>query len=244
MLENADLVFVHGLLGSLSFFEPEKHLAAKVHTPDLWGYGGEPLKPELSLLDQVEYLRSYLEQHVAKPCWLLGHSVGGAIITLYARRYPQSVAGIINVEGNFTLNDAFWCQSIANKTLADWCFEYRTIQGNPQQWLLDCDIQSSSQRLSWAEQILSYQSAETVHAVAKAVVSGTGSDDYRSTVAWLCSSGIPVYLLAGEYSLEGWDIPHDVRQNCEELMVMKAVGHMMMLEQPAEFCRLIESMMQ
>lgn len=43
----------------------------------------------------------------------VGHSVGGAIAMLCAHTYPDHVRRIVNVEGNFTLADAFWFYEIA-----------------------------------------------------------------------------------------------------------------------------------
>jgi lipase len=39
---------------------------------------------------------------------LIGHSVGGVVAAGYAHRFPKRVASFVNVEGNFTLADAFW----------------------------------------------------------------------------------------------------------------------------------------
>ena len=240
MSKDIDLVLVHGLLGSLSFFKPENYLPnINVLCPDLHGYGKSPLKNNLTLLDQVDYLKQYLQTEANSPCWLLGHSVGGAVVTMFAAQYPDLVAGIINVEGNFTIKDAFWCQSISEKNPADWEIEYLKMMSDPEKWLSDSQVSLSSERVLWAKEILAYQDAATVQAVAKAVVNGTDSANYVSIVSKVMDSHIPVYLLAGQYSLEGWDIPDNVRNLAKALIVTKETGHMMMLENPTEFCSVI-----
>ena len=241
MSQTNDLIFVHGLLGSLSFFDPAHYLPdINVLSPDLHGYGESPLKADLTLQDQVDYLKQVVETQASGPSWLLGHSVGGAVVNLFAAQYPDLVAGVINVEGNFTIKDAFWCQSISQKNPQTWNTEYQQMCSDPEKWLSDSQIALSPQRVLWAREILAYQDADTVQAVAKAVVAGTESDEYLSTVRKVMESSTPVYLVAGEHSVGGWDVPSDVRKLANELVVTKDTGHMMMLEKPEEFCSLVK----
>lgn len=241
MNKNIDLVFVHGLLGSLNFSNPEEYLPGfNVLNPDLHGYGDSPLKDNLTLQDQVDFLKGFVDQGANRPCWLLGHSVGGAIVNMFAAQYTELVTGIINVEGNFTIKDAFWCQSIAEKNPKDWEAEYEQICSDPDKWLENSQISISPKRSAWAKGILAYQSADTVQAVAKAVVNDTSSSKYLPMVNNVMDSHIPVYLVAGEYSVSDWDIPKSVKAVAKELVVTKESGHMMMLEKPEEFCSLVE----
>ncbi len=238
MSQTNDLILVHGLLGSLSFFDPASYLPdINVLSPDLHGYGDSPLKTDLTLQDQVDYLRQFVESQASGPSWLLGHSVGGAVVNLFAAQYPNLVAGVVNVEGNFTIKDAFWCQSISQKYPQTWNAEYQQMCSDPEKWLSNSQIALSPQRVLWAREILAYQTADTVQAVAKAVVTGTDSDEYLSTVKKVMAT--PVYLVAGEHSLPGWDVPGDVRKLAKELIVIEGTGHMMMLEKPEEFCSLV-----
>jgi len=235
-----NLVLVHGLLGSLSFFDPQRYLVGiNVLSPDLHGYADSPIKPMLTLQNQVDYLKSFIDTKISEPTWLLGHSVGGAIVNLFANQYPEQVAGIINVEGNFTIKDAFWCQSISKKEPQAWKAEYEHMCSDAEKWLTESQIEPSPQRVSWAKEILAYQNADSVQAVAKAVVEATDTNEYLAIVNKVVSSDIPVYLLAGEQSLAGWDIPNSVRQGAQEQIVVDNTGHMMMLEKPEEFCRVV-----
>ena len=241
MSKNIDLILVHGLLGSLSFFNPEEFLQKiNVISPDLFGYGDSLLKNNLSLQDQVDFVKQSIEKNINKPCWLLGHSVGGAVVNILASQHPELVKGIINVEGNFTINDAFWCESISSKELKAWEAEYKLICRSPEKWLDESQISSSPQRLSWAKSILSYQDASTVQAVAKAVVRDTDTQEYKLIVNQVVESNIPTYLVAGEYSVKDWDIPENVREAAVKLCVIQESGHMMMLEKPEEFCKLVD----
>lgn len=232
---------MHGLLGSLRFFRPEEFLPnVNVVSPDLFGYGDSLFKEDLTLQDQVDFVKQSIEKCVDKKCWLLGHSVGGAVVNILASQCPDLVEGIINVEGNFTINDAFWCESISHKELKNWEIEYEQIRGAPEKWLEESHISITPQRLEWAKSILAYQEAKTVQAVAKAVVRDTANQEYESIVSQVAESNIPTYLVAGEHSLNDWDIPENVRKTAVKLCVIKESGHMMMLEKPNEFCKLVE----
>ena len=242
MAHDNTVVMVHGLLGSLAYFEPNKRLPdIEIHTPDLWGYGDIALKDALSLQDQVDFLKQFVEQNLAGPFWLLGHSVGGAIVNLFAAQYPHQVKGIINVEGNFSLRDAFWSQSIAKQPFDQWQLEYDVLAGDPEQWLVSADITPTSERIEWAASILSYQQAATVQAVARAVVKETDGQAYTDTVNHVFGSQIPVYLVAGEYSEKQWHVPDIATTLAAQRYAVKEAGHMMMLEQPDAFCQLIEA---
>ena len=133
------LVMIHGLLGPIDYFGPQSFLPEfELHTPSLPGYGLEPKNwngQAPSLRSQAAWVAQYLRSRVARPAWLLGHSVGGAIAMLAAGLVPELVKGIVNVEGNFTLNDAFWCRKIAAMSDEAWAAEYRRMQADPTAWL-------------------------------------------------------------------------------------------------------------
>lgn len=242
MAQNENLVMIHGLLGSLSFFKPETYLSGiNVYLPDMYCYGDSKCLEHLSLNNQVEYLEDLILKKINKPVWLLGHSVGGAIATLFASKHPEIVKGIINVEGNFSLNDAFWCQKIASMDTQEWEEEYEKIVSHPQQWLKDSNIIVTPQREAWAIEILHFQSALSAQKVAKAVVSETGTDAYKNTLNEIISNQTLVHLFAGELSNDGWDVPQSYTENAASYTVLENTGHMMMLEKPEEFCNVIQT---
>ncbi len=241
MNKRSNLLLIHGLLGSLDFFQPNELMPnINVMSPDLFGYGDVKTKANLSLQDQVNFIKTFVDENGNAPFWLLGHSVGGAIANLFAYQCPELVQGIINVEGNFTLKDAFWCQSIAKKDPAIWELEYKNISSQPEKWLTESNIALSPQRIAWAQNILSYQKAENIQAVAKAVVHETDSEHYKTIVNHVSESNMPVYLLAGERSVNSWDVPKRVRKTAKALHIIDNTGHMMMLEKPEIFCTLVE----
>lgn len=241
MVQTENLVMIHGLLGSLSFFEPEKYLPGiNIHTPDMYNYGNSTCIENLSLQDQADYIEQFILKEIKQPTWVLGHSVGGAIATLLASKNPNIVKGIINVEGNFTLNDAFWCQKIAKTDYNLWNEEYNEICNNPKKWLEESNITVTSERLRWANAILSFQTALSAQQVATAVIESTKTETYKDKLNGIIESEIPIHLLAGEFSKKDWDIPQKYLNSCASLNVIANSGHMMMLEKPKEFCDFLQ----
>ena len=231
---------IHGLLGSLDFFDPSSYLDDyQLIFPKLQGYTGALQQPISSLQQQVEIVKLAIDQQAQGAVWILGHSVGGAIATLFAEQYPERVLGFINVEGNFSLQDAFWCQKISQLSAPQWALEYQQMQAEPEHFLADSDIQITEQRIMWATAILQHQSATAVQGVAQAVVSDTGAESYQRSIQALIEHRIPHYLIAGEQSAPDWHVPQSVIDSAAASYEIPGTGHMMMLQQPQLFCQLI-----
>jgi pimeloyl-ACP methyl ester carboxylesterase len=248
MKKSNHLVMIHGLLGSMHYFSPDKYLEGiTVHTCDLMGYGArqqDVAGTTLTIEEQARSVARYLRERVDQPCWLLGHSVGGAVTMLAAELEPARVRGIISVEGNFTLNDAFWCSKIAALPESDWLTELQMMMDDPGAWLRRSDIEPTPQRIEWARSILHNQPAPTIQAMARAVVKETSDPAYLRRVRSVVESGMPVCLLAGEKSASGWDVPAWTRSAARDDLIQKGAGHMMMLEDPATFCGIVRSIVE
>ncbi len=239
------LVMVHGLLGSLDYFESaQRVVGAHVLTPDLLGYGCQRDADSrlLTLAGQADFLTAYIERVTKPPVWLLGHSMGGAIVMMLAARRADLVVGIINIEGNFTLCDAFWSSKIAAMSCDDWHEQYAKMAGDPADWLRRCDITVTDKRRLWASAILGHQSADTIQTMSRAIVLETESDHYGQTLKQVALSDIPIHLVAGGRSAKAWDVPTFIREAAQTDRVISDAGHMMMLEQPDSFCSAISDM--
>lgn len=241
MTDRPALVLIHGLLGSGSYYDPQALLPGlDVRTPDLLGYGSNRSIDEgIGLHAQATEIARVLREEVGRPAWLLGHSVGGAVMMLAAGQVPELVAGLVSVEGNFTLKDAFWCARIAAMPEAEWAAEYGAMEDDPAAWLERIGIEASDMRIAWARDILSNQPVETIQAMARSVVDVTGQPSYLEGVRRVLGSGVPLYLLGGELSAAGWDIPEWVLALASKSLVQSGAGHMMMLEDPAAFCGIV-----
>jgi pimeloyl-ACP methyl ester carboxylesterase len=238
------LLLVHGMIGSLAYFDPAARITrASVHPIDLPGYGslGNAGPEQLSLTCQADHVVACLKEISRQPAWLLGHSMGGAVVMLAADRAPDLVAGIINVEGNFTLKDAFWSTRIVRKTPEDWADEYRRMQADVPAWLTRCGIDPDPRREAWMTQVLANQSADTVYAISRAIIEETRPPAYLETIRRVTEQNLPLHLIAGQKSASAWDVPDFVRAAAASYTEQADVGHLMMLEEPGEFCRLVDA---
>jgi pimeloyl-ACP methyl ester carboxylesterase len=239
------LVMVHGLIGTLDYFDPASRIRrASVRCCELLGYGElrAPSAETLTLEAQADHLGRFVAGLGAGPVWLLGHSMGGAVALLLADRCPDLVRGLISVEGNFTLKDAFWSSRIVRKGPARWVKEYQALLADVPAALESWDIDPNPQRIRWMQQALLHQPPETVYAMSRALVAETSDPSYLETARRLVARKLPIHLLAGEKSAGAWDVPDFVRRAAGSFTVQRGAGHLMMLEEPDEFCRLVEAL--
>lgn len=235
-------MLIHGLVGSLRYFDPQARLPqVEIVADDLLGYGRFTDTPagQLTLAAQAEHVARQLDRQPAERVWLLGHSMGGAVAVLAADRRPERVCGLISVEGNLTEQDCFWSRRIAAKTPAQWAADYAAMQADPAGWLERCGIAPTPRRVSWARHLLTHQPAATVYAMAGALLNETLCPGYLGAVRRLLQRGLPLHLVAGARSAGEWGVPDFVRTAAASYHEQPDVGHLMMLEDPDGFCRII-----
>lgn len=241
------LIVIHGLIGSLNYLDPNRRIGeARVATLDLLGYGSLASVPTrgLTLAGQAEHVVGRVRALPDDAVWLLGHSMGGAVAMLAADRIPDRIAGVINVEGNFTLKDAFWSARIAEQGLEDWTRDYRRMQCDSAGWLQKCGIEPNDERIRRAEAVFANQSAETVYAMSNAIVRETAAPAYLDCVRRVVERRCPVHLVAGERSAADWDVPDFVRRAARSYTEQPGAGHLMMLEDPDAFCQIVNEIMR
>ncbi|WDM61363.1 alpha/beta hydrolase [Pseudomonas sp. NEEL19] len=240
MLKQTPVVFINGLIGCLDHSTLHKRLCPlPVIVPDLLGYGRlSGVTPcNVNIPSQIEHLHREIGKHASGGrVHLVGHSVGGVVAMLYARRYRDQVASITSVEGNFSLKDAFWSSSVAKMSAQETEALLAGYRANPKAWMERAGVASSQQRLEVAMAWLAHQPSSTVQAMARSVLVGTGGDDYHDALKAIFSS-IPVHLLAGERSRAEWDVPDWAIAQSASITIMREVGHLMMLEQPQAFAQ-------
>ena len=246
-MEKPQLVLVHGIVGTLDYFDPATRITrADAHPIDLLGYGSHRFvdAARLTLSAQADHVLTRIERIGLDRVWLLAHSMGGAVAMILADRRPELISAIINVEGNFTMKDAFWSRKIIAKTPDDWSDEYevqlRDLPATLRRW----GVEPMPERLDWIHQILANQSAATVYAMAKAILAETRESEFLPIVRRVLQHGIPLHLVAGEHSAEDWGIPDFVREKARSYTEIADAGHLMMLERPEEFCRTIDVILE
>ncbi|MBY4867887.1 alpha/beta hydrolase [Burkholderia anthina] len=227
------VVFIHGFIGTLDVPEwSGPHLA-----PDLLGYGihraAQPAA--ITLAAQVEHVRQAVgKQFGAQPVDIVGHSVGGAIAMLFAHAHPAHVRRIVNVEGNCTLDDAFWSASVGRMTPAQADAMLDGLRDDPPGWLRGAIDDPSPRQLDDARRWLAHQPASTLRAMGRSVVATTGEPGYLQTLAQVFERH-PVWLVAGERSRAGWHVPDWALARCAGFETIGGCGHLMPAERPAAF---------
>lgn len=240
------LLMIHGLVGSLHYFDPQARMSGAVAvTEDLLGYGRRSnVSPErLTLIAQADHVARRIDELPCEKLWLLGHSMGGAVAVLAANRRPKRTRGIINVEGNFAEKDTFWSRRIAARRPDEWAEDYRAMQDDSAGWLERCGVRPDPQRVAWADHILENQPAGTVYTMAKALLRETLCPEYLDVVRRVVERGVPMHLVAGEKSAADWGVPDFVHHAAASYTEQPDVGHLMMLEAPGEFCRILASIL-
>jgi lipase len=86
---------------------------------------------------------------------------------------------------------------------------------------------------------LAHQPASTLRAMGQSVVTTTGNDGYLSLLEQVFG-GHPVYLLSGEHSRKGWNVPDWALKKCAGDYTIANSGHLMMLDNHAEFVSAIK----
>ena len=227
------VIFIHGFIGTFDVNEFDAQHAA----PHLLGYGEYRTTPfdQISLPAQVEHIRAFVDANFGTAAVdLVGHSVGGAIAMLFAHAYPERVRRVVNVEGNFTLDDAFWSASVGRMTPAEVEALLQGFRANPLDWLRGAVADATPQMADAAARWLDYQPASTLRAMGQSVVAVTGCVDYLSTLAQVFERH-PVYLLSGERSHAGWHVPDWALEKSAGSQTLDRCGHLMMIENPPAF---------
>lgn len=238
-------MFVHGLIGTLQLPQLGAALAPRAASaPDLLGYGQlRDVDPStITLAGQAARVRGVLAEGFDRPAVLVGHSVGGVIAALVADRHPDLVAGLVSVEGNFTLRDAFWSASVARMTPSEVEAMLEGWRADPATWLARSGIAATQGTLAAARAQLERQPATTVHATARSVVEVTGDRAYMALLRRVFTR-LPAHLVAGARSRDAWDVPAWALAGAATMTVVPGRGHLMPLEDPGAFGQLVRRLL-
>jgi len=118
-----DLWFIHGYgESSLSFMEVFYSKLARsfnLYIPDCPGFGASPFNRKSLVISQTAEILEKLIRKRSKQrkIGLIGHSLGGIIITKLAKKIKSNIAGLVSIEGNLTKADCVYtCKSIPFKS--------------------------------------------------------------------------------------------------------------------------------
>jgi pimeloyl-ACP methyl ester carboxylesterase len=108
VLDNYDIVLLHGLFGNLSNWEHvEKEFSEdyRIHAPALPLFDLSWSKKPLDVL--VEFVKTYLDQQNLKKVVLIGNSLGGHIAILFTLKYPDRVSRLVLTGSSGLYENAF-----------------------------------------------------------------------------------------------------------------------------------------
>ncbi len=239
------IIFIHGLFQTPFASSVSPFLSpSPVSIPDLPGYGTNRRRDpgDISVGAAADSVHAHLHFLGYDKAHLVGHSVGGAVAVIVASRYPEAVASIISVEGNFTLRDAFWSQQLARMDEREADAVLRSYRTDPQAWLAGAGIDATAEQVALAERSLAAQPASTLQAMARSVVGVTADTSYLQAIAAILDRSIPFHLVAGERSRKDWDVPAWVLQRAASMTLQPNAGHMMMLEDQHGFLSIIRQL--
>ncbi len=96
------VIFMHGWLGSWRYWWPSMQVLSsqfRTFAFDLWGYGDSSKDSEkYSFISYVELLDEFIDQlGITQPVTLIGHALGAAISTRFARLHKDRVERLVNV---------------------------------------------------------------------------------------------------------------------------------------------------
>lgn len=236
------LLLLHGLFGGLGFPEIQASFpAGSVLAMDRLGYGENRAASRETLTISSQLPRIYeqvAQKFPQQKVHVLGHSMGGVVGAYFVDRYPDLVASFISVEGNFTLKDAFMCKRYSAMTLEEVEKVIAGYRADPAGWMRAAVGSPPLGMIERAAAALEFQPAATIKAWAEEVIKETGHPNYIHMLERIFDRH-PVYLLAGEKSRQGWDIPNWALKKAAGYFEFPERGHLMMWEEPAEFGRVI-----
>ena len=237
-------VLIHGLFGNLA---DDKILSAisdqNIYAPDLIGYGEhrDAETTDITLQDQADHIAKWINSTLSGPVNIVGHSIGGAIAMLFADTHPSLTASITNVEGNFTFGDAMWTSKLAKKEISAIAMIVQDYKDDIGNWLTGADVEANDWTVDVAKKWLNHQPASTLKAQSQAVLDTTRDPAFLEKVRALLKTDIPVNLIAGERSRGDWCVPDWVvdQSNCN--FDISDAGHLMMLNAPEVFGRVVRA---
>ena len=129
--------------------------------------GRAPGLPLIDLPAQVAHLYQVIEaQFPGEAVHLVGHSVGGAVAMLFAQAHGERVCSLVSVQGNFSLDDAFWSAAVARMSAREAEAMLAGFRADPAGWLASAGVAVDARSLGIAERWLAQQPAGTLQVMA------------------------------------------------------------------------------
>jgi pimeloyl-ACP methyl ester carboxylesterase len=237
------LVLIHGLGGTFRYWlDTVRRIspAARVLAVDVPGFGGsDPASRPFDLLAAGERVLAACEAIGARRPVLVGHSLGGPIAALVAERYPERVAGVVLVGSTGLSPQRAWRRHFLLPVM-------HAALRHPRTWERLLAEHATARRIVFHE--LLADPAALDPSDARMLVGGASlarqlDDSLEASLACdlrgrLPGLPVPLGIVWGELDATlpraDADLASRLRPDAP-LRIVRGVGHMPMLERPAEF---------
>lgn len=220
------VLFCHGSGGSSSHWKFQRRVSGKICSlaVDLPGHGRSGGSPEDTVFAYREALKTLVTRKNLAPLFMVGHSLGGAIVLDYARLYPGDLRGIILIATGARL-----------KVMPAILDSFRKKEVFPEMLYFIYGENAAPSLLEEAQRELMETPPEVFYADFCAC-------DCFDLMKKLSSIEVPALILVGrEDRLTPLKYSLFLNENLPdaELAVLEEAGHMVMLEQPKKINKYI-----
>ncbi|KAL2803201.1 alpha/beta hydrolase [Aspergillus granulosus] len=231
------LIFTHGLGSSQNYYFPVLPYLTKNHrciTPDTYGSARSPYtEQEVSIASIAADVIGILDALRIDKAIVVGHSMGGLVVTLLGAEYKQRVSGIVAIGPTHPTEKLAEVMTKRSETAAESGMESLANS------IPDAATGSKSTPLarSFIRELVLSQNPKGYAALCRAIANAP-MVDYGAITA-------PFLLIAGEEdksaSMEGCEfIFNGVTSGNKKMEVLRGIGHWHCLEAPDEVGKLIE----
>jgi len=234
------LVFLHGFPLSRDTWRKQIHIfrsSYRVIAPDLRGFGGSATLPGPTTMRQYATdVRALLEQAVTGPVMLVGHSMGGYVALALLRQFPGMLRGLVLVStraGADTADGAMARRVMAEKVNAEGI-----------QVVLDAIapkmLAAGNSNPQLAEEVRRLMATSKPEGVIGALLGMAGRPDATEGLARIM---VPTLIITGADDAlmppeESEALHKKIRGS--QLRIIPHAGHLVALEQPEEFNRVLQ----
>lgn len=234
--EKTSVLYLHGMgcskmdfAGALECQELNGYSIAGFDFP---GTGGSqyPAQVSYAMDDLVEITHQVATGLQLKTFVIVGHSMGGLVGLLYARKYAHDVAGFINVEGNLMPEDCFASRAISLQDRIQ--FEKKGFSKLIQ------DIQQSNDKAQrkYAKELKTHASPRALHDYAQSLVKYS---DSGRLLEWFIDLAMPKLFIYGSANDYLSSIPLLEKQGVPLAEIPRS-GHSPFFDNPQEYYKVID----
>jgi pimeloyl-ACP methyl ester carboxylesterase len=227
--ERDSIVFIHGLGANKDCYQNIWYIPEfsnyTVLTFDLPGFGDsdKPRSLSYTMEEYSDILLLLVGALNLGRFHLITHSMGGAIGLLLAQRAKSIILSLINLEGNLIGDDCTLSRDVAQYSLED--FENIAFQ-KLKKTILDSGELSFASYLAKSDPYAFFRSSESL----------VKWSDSEELLGIFLKIAIPRYYIFGQRNMNA---PVIKRLDSIPMLIIPGAGHVMMIDNPADFYRVL-----